>query len=263
MIIPMQLVSAPARRASLHEQITAELALQVIRAERNRQVAAFPNEAALCEQLTVSRTVVREAMKVLADKGMVEMRPRTGTRARPRSDWKLLDPDLLTWQADLDPDPLFLRDLCEVRLGIEPAAAGFAAVRGTREELDQISLALARYELLARGADIERLIDADLSFHASVVSAGHNDLLRHISDSIRRPFRTALLYTSKYPANVTLGLDAHFRLLEALTAHDPVAARRAAEESIGLAMIAVDEAVRAEAKGRPIPKNGGTEGPVQ
>jgi GntR family transcriptional regulator, galactonate operon transcriptional repressor len=242
---------APALQGSnLHERVTAELALRVIRGERNREPAAFPNEASLCQQLTVSRTVVREAMKVLADKGMVEMRPRIGTRARPRCHWKLLDPDILAWQADLEPDPQFLRDLCEVRLGIEPTASGFAAVRATGRELDGICQCLSEYEALARGVAFEKLIDADLSFHAAVVSASHNDLLKHISDSIRGPFRTALLYTSRHPANTVLALEAHLGLVKALQAHDPVAARKSAEEAIGLAMVAVEEGIRAQAKRR-------------
>ncbi len=238
-------------RPKLHDQITGELARQVIRAQRELKPVSFPNEAELCRQLGVSRTILRESMKVLVDKGMVEMRPRAGTRACPKSNWRLLDPDILAWQAELEPDSQFLRDLCEVRLAIEPTASGFAAVRATVKELDEIALQLARQETLAHGGELDKIIDADLAFYAAVVAASHNPLLQYLSTAIRQPFRTALLYASRSPANNALDLEAHFKLLEALRAGDPLAARKAAEEAIGLAMLAVEEVVRAQTKRAP------------
>ena len=242
-------------RPKLHDQITGELARHVIRAQRELKPVSFPNEAEMCRQLGVSRTVLRESMKVLADKGMVEMRPRAGTRARPKSNWRLLDPDILDWQAELEPDSQFLRDLCEVRLAIEPTASGFAAVRATTGELNEIALRLARRETLVRDSRLDQIIDADLAFHAAVVAASHNPLLQYLHGAIRAPFRTALLYTSRFPANIALGLEAHFMLLQALQARDPLAARKAAEEAIGLAMVAVDEAARAHARAAASQRN--------
>jgi len=116
-------------RVKLHGTITRELALKIIEAEKHSTPIAFPKESELSLQLGVSRTVMRESMKVLVDKGMVEMRPRAGTKSRPRTAWNLLDPDILSWQAEQTPDPRLLLDLCEVRLTIEPTASGFAAVR--------------------------------------------------------------------------------------------------------------------------------------
>jgi DNA-binding FadR family transcriptional regulator len=246
MMIPMSALPLP--RLKLHDQVTSALALRVLRADRRDADRALPNEAALCEELAVSRSILRESMKVLADKRMVEMRPRTGTRARPRAEWKLLDPDILAWQSQLDPDPQFLLDLCEVRLAIEPTAAGFAAVRATGEELDAIALSLARRETLAPGACLDEIIDADLAVHAAVVAASHNPMLGYLSTAVREPFRAALVYILRYPANLSLGLEAHYALLEALRAHDPMAARKAAEQSIGLAMVAVEAAARATAR---------------
>ena len=117
-------------RDSLHERVTRALALRIINAERAGEHLAFPNEAEMCEQLGVSRSILRESVKVLEDKGMlVSPAPLRGQRrARPRAEWNLLDPDILAWQARLAPDARFLRDLCEVRLAIEPTAAGFAAL---------------------------------------------------------------------------------------------------------------------------------------
>jgi DNA-binding FadR family transcriptional regulator len=133
-------------RGRLHDRITAALARRVIAATQGGARVLFPREAELCAQLGVSRTVLRESMKVLADKGMVEMKPRAGTRSRPPDEWRLLDADILTWQAEAKPDAQFLLHLCEVRLAIEPTAAGFAAVRASAAELEAIDHGLRARE---------------------------------------------------------------------------------------------------------------------
>lgn len=226
--------------ATLHSATTRALALRLIRADGCAPPLALPNEADLCRELGVSRTVVRESVKVLADKGMLEVRPRTGTRARPRGEWNLLDPDILAWRAEARPDAAFLRDLCEVRLAIEPTAAGFAALRATPEEIAAIARCLDRR---AAGPARES-IDLDLEFHSAVVAACHNPLLMELSGAIRQPFRTALALTSRAPGAAELGLEAHRALLAAIERRDPLAARSAADRIVGLAMLAVEAVIR-------------------
>ncbi len=233
---------------NLHNRVTRALAVRILEAERSGEVLSLPNESELCDQLGVSRTIVREAVKVLADKGMLEVRPRWGTRARPRTEWNLLDPDILAWQAELQPDGRFLRDLCEVRLAIEPVAAGFAALRASAEEISAIGRCLEQREATTTHA--AQVIELDLAFHAAVVAACHNPLLEQLSAAIRDPFRTALAYASRLPASEELGLDAHRRLFEAISRRDPLKARAAAEEVVGLAMLTVEEVLRFEASRR-------------
>ena len=127
-------------------------ALQILEAERESRPLAFPNEAELCQQLGVSRTILREAIKVLADKGMVEARQKLGTRARPRTAWNQLDPDILGWWAELGPDTHFLRDLCDVRLAIEPTASGFAAAL-TSGEIEAIGECLKLREAKVKASN--------------------------------------------------------------------------------------------------------------
>ncbi len=235
-----QTFSPMPRRERLHTRVTSLLARRVIQGESRRAPIVFPKEADLCQQLGISRSILRESMKVLVDKGMVEMRPRAGTWARPRAEWRLLDPDILTWQAEVDPDPQFLRDLCEVRLAIEPTSAGFAAVRATAEELAAIEKSL---ETRRRLAGTALAIELDLDFHRAVVDASHNPMLRQLSATIRKPFRKALELTTRFASNVELGLDAHEHLLSALHRHDPMAARHASEQVVGLAMLAVEKVI--------------------
>jgi DNA-binding FadR family transcriptional regulator len=240
-------IVAPER---LHVRVTRTLALRILAAERDGQQIPFPNEADLCRQLGVSRTVLREAIKVLAAKGMLEVRPRFGTHARPRSEWNLLDPDVLAWQSQLAPDPRILRDICEVRLSIEPIAAGFAALRAGPKEIAEIEARLEDKEAAADGA-VEDAVDADLRFHAAVVAAAHNPLLSQLNALTREPFRAALSYTRNLRAAEAVGLHAHRALTEAIRRRDPLQARAAAEEIVGLAMVGVEEAIRAAKRRKP------------
>jgi len=229
-------------RLHLHAAVTRKLALHIIRSERDAKAVTFPNEAELGLQLGVSRTVLREAMKVLADKGMIEMRPKTGTWAKPRSEWRLLDPDVLSWQAETSPDLRFLRDLAEVLLAILPTAAGFAAVRATPADLEAAAAALARREALVTKASVDEIAAADLDFSTAILTAAHNPLLSQLADAIREPFLISLRLIIRSPGNVALSAKAFRDLLAALRRGDPGAARRASEKAVGLAMIAIDEA---------------------
>ena len=229
---------------SLHDRVTRALALHVIKAERNREEVVFPNEGELCRQLGVSRSILREAVKVLEDKGMVKVRPRSGTRSRPRADWNQLDPDILGWQAELKPDPRFLRDLCEVRLAIEPVASGFAALRATEEEIRTIRECLGRRLQIVAAEDLEGAVDADLQFHAAVIAASHNPLFQQLNATIRGSFRMALSYTLLLPASVAVELEEYRQLTEAIEQRNPLAARRAADEIVGFAMLAVEQVIR-------------------
>jgi len=237
------LPTQPLRR-KLHGTITRELALRIIEAERRSEQIAFPNEGELSSQLGVSRTVVRESMKVLADKGLVEVRQKAGTKARPRQAWKLLDPDILSWQAELAPDVRFLRDLCEVRLAIEPTASGFAAVRATSEELDEIARRLMTRGALPHDAPLQSVVDLDMEFFQAVIAASHNPLLVNLNEIIREPFKATLLYTFRSATSMALSLKAQRDLFRALHRKDPVAASGAAERAVGVAMLIVEEKVK-------------------
>ena len=228
---------------NLHSRVTKALGLRLIQAQDAGEQTAFPSEAEMCEQLGVSRSILREAVKVLADKGMVVVRPRSGTRARPRSDWNLLDPDILCWQAEAKPDGRFLLELCEVRLAIEPTASGFAAVRATAEEIAAMAACLERVEA-RNGAAPHEIVRGNLEFYEAVVAASHNPMFRQLSASLRLPMQVVLSYTVRLPAVRTLERDAHRSLYEAIVRHDPRAARTAAEEIVGFAMLAVEQVMR-------------------
>ncbi len=231
---------------NLHFRVTRVLALQILEAERESRALVFPNEAELCQQLGVSRTILREAVKVLADKGMIEARQKLGTRARPRAAWNQLDPDILGWWAELGPDARFLRDLCEVRLAIEPTASGFAAVRATAEEIEVIGRCLKLREAKTKASNFAEAVDFNLEFHSAVAAACHNALIEQLNRAISRPLRIALSYTTGLYASDELDIAAHRQLYEAICNHDSMKARAAAERIVGFAMLGVEEMTRLE-----------------
>ena len=229
---------------NLHSRVTRALALQVIEAERERQLLVFPNEGELCRQLGVSRSILREAVKVLEDKGMVQVRPRSGTRSLPRSQWNQLDADILTWQSSLKPDPEFLRDLCEVRLAIEPVAAGFAALRATEQEIVTIRECLGRRQQIIASQDLEAAVEAE----PSIPHGSNRRLAQSALPAIEHDHPRSLPHGAVVHAVVArLGctrVEEYRRLTEAIEQRSPLEAKRAAEELVGFAMLAVEQVIR-------------------
>jgi DNA-binding FadR family transcriptional regulator len=169
-------------RRGLHGRVVNELGLRIV-AGAWPSGAALPNEDQLSAELGVSRTVVREAVKVLQAKGLVEVRPRTGTRVRPRRAWHLLDADVVAWQfADMERGE-DLRELYEVRATIEATAARLAAERRTEEQLSEIEANLRRID--AASDEPIALRAAEFDFHGAVVEAAQNSLLSHVAAMIR------------------------------------------------------------------------------
>lgn len=145
----------------------------------------------LCEpleaELQVSQTVVREALKVLAAKGLVEPRPKRGTVVRPREAWSLLDPDLLYWRSTEGPEAGFLEDLAEVRFIVEPEAVRLAAQRRTPTDIVAIDAALRAMASAGKSSasvGSNELVEADLAFHRALLAAAHNELLSRMEPII-------------------------------------------------------------------------------
>jgi GntR family galactonate operon transcriptional repressor len=162
----------------VHGQVVHKLAIQILSGRIDQgQVLDL---AALEDELGVSRTVLRESLKVLTAKGLVDARQKRGTYVRSRSDWNLLDADMLRWQASEPPNLVILSDLTEVREIIEPESAALAAQRRSDEDLGLLSEALDAMRSAVTTGDGAAAVSADLAFHRSLLAATHNELLQRL-----------------------------------------------------------------------------------
>ena len=202
--------------------------------------AHLPNEDELAAELGVSRTVVREAIKALQAKGLIEVRPKTGTRVRPRRAWHLLDADVVAWQfADMERAE-DLRELYEVRSSIAAAAARLAATRRTDEQLAEIEAHQRRIDAAAAEPLARR--NAELDFHAAVVAAAHNSLLAHVGAMVRVALEAATSRAFTAPDDESVAL--RVAVIEAIRTRDAEAAEKAMRMLVDLAWDAIAKAER-------------------
>jgi DNA-binding FadR family transcriptional regulator len=152
---------------------------EAIVAGRYKPGSVLPREGELMAELGASRTSVREALKVLAAKGLVEMRQKIGTRVRPQDLWNVFDADVLAWHHSQGLGEDILQDLLELRQVMEPAAARLAAGRATIADLNRIGR--AHDEMRASDGDMVRYEKSDVEFHMAVFAASHNALLRRFA----------------------------------------------------------------------------------
>jgi GntR family transcriptional regulator, galactonate operon transcriptional repressor len=179
----------------------------------------LPNETALKGEISVSRTAYREAVKILTAKGLVEARPRSGTRVAPRSGWNLIDPDVLSWHLTADPNEVFIRDLFELRRFIEPSAARLAAQRRTEADMARIDAALRGMETAKPYSEAN--IRADVSFHEAIFAATHNRTLDCLANVVISTIQwSMLLQQTKDETAFDVALSDHKRVRNAIQAGD-------------------------------------------
>ena len=207
---------SPHATRGLVERLARDLGVRIVH-RRIGAGEALPTEAEIQVAYSVSRTVVREATRLLAAKGLVSIRPKTGVRVRSAGDWNMIDPDVMRWHLDGAPDQDFIKALYEIREVFEPQAAKFAAERigdddraGLVEALDGI----ARYP---RGS--QALIDSDLAFHRIILAATGNPVLRSLGALIEQTMAVSFaLSWRQTPQDESV--QQHRRVCEAILAGD-------------------------------------------
>ena len=177
----------------------------------------LPREAELSEEYGVSRTSVREAMRVLAAKGLVDIRQKVGTRVRQPELWNVFDSDLLRWHSEAGRGEIVMRDLVELRQILEPAAARLAAGRASMDDLRRIDDALQN---MARNpTNREAYAHADVEFHQAVYAASHNVLLRQfgavVADFMYLTFNVQQEATTK-PDELSQDAESHAAVFRAI-----------------------------------------------
>lgn len=196
-------------RRGIHGQTVETMARRILTGQLPE--GATLDIAALQAELDVSLTVIREALRVLGAKGMVDARPKRGTFVRPRADWSLLDGDVLRWRFGPRPQPGLFQDLHDLREIVEPGAARLAALRRTDEDVQELADKLDR---MAAASDPAAAVDADLAFHRALLGATHNELLVRLEVVIET------------------GLAERDRIVHRALTDDPVPSHRAVVDAI-------------------------------
>ncbi len=193
----------------------------------------FPTEDELTARYAVSRTVTREAVKMLTAKGLLKARPRAGTTVQPPSAWSVFDPDVLRWMLERKFSLDLLRHFNELRNAIEPQAAALAARADPGPAHDAIEAGLQRMEAAERG-DGDPL-EADIAFHIAVLEASANPFFLQFRDMVATALRTSIRFTNRFKGR-TADVPAHRAVYTAIQARDPAGARIAMAMIIGEVM---------------------------
>ena len=212
------------KKRNLFGQVLDGLGSRIVRGEV--QPGQTLPETELCRDLGASRTVVREALKSLSAKGLVDTRTRTGTRVLEATHWNLLDLDVLGWRYAAMPRVQFFRELFELRRMIEPNAAALAAERATPADIEMIACAYA--DMQKAPHESQSAIDADLRFHRAVLTAAQNELLAQMASVIGAGLLTSFRISS---SSFDVFVPQHGEILEAIR-HGRAAAARAAMDKL-------------------------------
>jgi DNA-binding FadR family transcriptional regulator len=176
----------------------------------------FPTEAELAKQHSVSRSVTREAVKMLCAKGLLSARPRQGTIIEPTTSWNLFDSDVLRWLLERKFSVDLLKDFNQLRVAIEPAAAALAAVHADRAQLEAINDGVARMEAAENGND--SILDADICFHVAVLRASNNPFFLQFRDVVSTALHSSIQFTNRIKGRSASVAD-HAAVRDAIVRH--------------------------------------------
>ncbi len=210
------------RGRGLHGQLVQQLGQMIVSGDLGADRPLVPEE--IGQRFEVSRTVVRESLRVLEAKGLVSARPNVGTRVRPVGDWNLLDPDIIEWRAFGPQREDQRRELCELRLTIEPLAARLAAADG-REEIRQRLGDMVDIMTHALGqGDALTFSRADGEFHALLLQAAGNRMLEHLSGIVASALQVSggAISGCEHPTEASVTL--HQRIVDAMSSGEPISA---------------------------------------
>ncbi|OQY01791.1 MAG: hypothetical protein B6I22_14055 [Desulfobacteraceae bacterium 4572_123] len=210
----------------LYEYVEEEIGLRIVKGEYIPG-DTLPNEDALCAEFGVSRGVIREAIKVLQKKGLVQPRPKIGTQIQSKTQWNLFDADVLVWKLKAGHQLRFLEKVIEVRRIIESEAAKLSAERATDEEIAGIQLLFDRLEDILSDEvkfNYEAYLPADIALHTAILNASHNELLAQIGHTMRHAVQTARQADIHDFGVILASQQFHGTIVKAIAGKDPESA---------------------------------------
>lgn len=216
----------------LHGTIARDLGVRIV-SGRYKPGDLLDNEIEASERLKVSRTAYREAVRILNAKGLVHSRPKVGTRVSQPAEWHLLDPDVLSWIFEFEPDDALVAQLFELRKIVEPDAAALAAVRRTQEQLDTMKRALQEMDKYSLAEEAGRL--ADREFHSTLLRASGNAFLISLTSGIAAAVSWTTIYKQRQGPLSRNPIPDHESVYAAIEARDAKDAHHAMAALIDLA----------------------------
>lgn len=242
---------SPPARATFQQQVLDALGKDIC-SGRIKPGQLLPPEAELCERFGFSRIVIREAIKSLAAKGLLEVKRRVGTLVLEPTRWNLFDTDIIAWRAESAVfDPVLSRDLMEMRRIIEPAAVRLAALRASDEDRRNLRSA---YMAMARAvAGKGDYVKADLAFHTIILSACGNQFVRQMRDAMAALLHVSFEVITQKAGGPALSLASHEAVCEAIERGDADAAEQATLQLIDGAEEDLHELISARAGASALP----------
>ncbi|MGO1070974.1 FadR/GntR family transcriptional regulator [Lysobacter sp. CA199] len=234
-------------RMTLTEQLLDALGREIVLGRFAE--SGFPTEAEISEAYSTSRSVTREAIKMLTSKGMLSARPRSGIVVQPERSWSLLDADVLRWMLERKFSYKLLQSFTEMRLGIEPTAAALAARRADVKAIDGIERGLQRMIAAERGEDDH--LTSDVAFHVAILDATGNPFYVQLHELVNTALRISIQLTNRIKGH-TASIPAHRRVFDAIKAGDAAAAHAAMSSIINDVLVLIADAQAREAdQGKP------------
>jgi DNA-binding FadR family transcriptional regulator len=218
-----------ARGQNLTYSIVHDLGIAIVTGTYSKQ-NPFPVEAELCKQYGASRSVLREAVKMLTAKGLLGARPRQGTWVEPEGKWNLLDPDILGWLLERKFSPALLIEFSEIRLSVEPGAAALAARAAGPAEKAAIRSAIERMQAAERGDDDP--LESDIAFHVAVLRASMNRFYAQLTELTATALRFSIRTTNRYKGVRLASVADHKKVADAILAGKPAVAAEAMRKLI-------------------------------
>jgi DNA-binding FadR family transcriptional regulator len=209
--------------ASVHHSVAQEIGSRIVRGDFPVGTT-LPNEAQWADYFGVSRSAVREAVKILMAKGLLSSRPKVGTWVESKDRWNLLDREVLGWYASSPNAMSFLASMQEFRYIIEPEAAALAAERRSDEEMREISLALHG---MGTAPTLSERTRADTRFHLAILKATHNELLIPLGTLIESALNNLFVYVTREANSLRYAQELHAAIEEQIRLQNPEGARQA------------------------------------
>lgn len=225
----------PPRKPGLFEFVARDLAKRIFAGDI-QPGEKLATEFELCDEFGVSRTVIRDALRVLGSKGLIEARPHSGTIVRGVEHWNFLDPQMITWAQDMGDREGFFDMLMEARYLLELGVVEIAALKATPEEIDVIEQAYLAMERTARSTTKEKeaFNQADIDFHLAILDATHNLILRQFGAVIKVALRASFKLALEEEEISEESVRAHRGVVEAIRRRDPQTAREEMEVMVNI-----------------------------